>query len=56
MKAVYKNNAAHIDLPFSIDLKATFECGQAFRWKEVLPGVYDGAAGERFARIARTDT
>lgn len=52
----YLNHTAYIALPFPIDLAATFECGQAFRWKMASPGVYEGIAGERFARVARTES
>lgn len=55
-KVAYSGSAAFIELPSGIDLKATFECGQAFRWKEVAPGAYEGVAGGQRARIARTET
>jgi N-glycosylase/DNA lyase len=52
---VYLDKTAYIDLPSGIDLAATFECGQAFRWKAAASGVYEGMAGDRRARIALTD-
>ena len=51
---VYKDNTAYIDLPGGIDMAATFECGQAFRWKPAGPNAYEGAAGRHWARIERT--
>jgi N-glycosylase/DNA lyase len=49
------DNTAYIEIPGGIDLRSTFECGQAFRWRAVGPGVYEGVAGKRRARIAETD-
>jgi N-glycosylase/DNA lyase len=52
----YKDNTAYIDIPGGVDLAATFESGQAFRWRKAAPGVYDGMTGSRCARICRTET
>jgi N-glycosylase/DNA lyase len=52
----YGNGTAYIDIPGGIDLAATFDCGQAFRWRMLSPGVFEGIAGSRRARISMTAT
>jgi N-glycosylase/DNA lyase len=50
----YENDTAYIDLPCGIDLDATFNCGQVFRWKKGSRGGYEGMAGSHRARVERT--
>lgn len=51
----FADESAIVEVPGGIDLAATFESGQAFRWRQAGPGVYEGAAGRCRARISRTE-
>ena len=37
------------------ELSATLDCGQAFRWKEVLSGVWEGIAFGKFLKISQNE-
>ena len=47
----YENGAAIVPLPGGINLSATFDCGQAFRWRALPDGGYEGIAGGYRAAI-----
>jgi N-glycosylase/DNA lyase len=51
----YSDSTAYIEIPEGINLEATFECGQAFRWRALPQGGYEGTAGSHRATIRRTD-
>ncbi len=42
-----------VEIPAGFDLAQTLDCGQAFRWRETAPGLWEGAAGNRFLRLSQ---
>ena len=54
MSTNFVDNTAYIDIDCGIDMAATFQCGQAFRWKEVSPDVFEGVAGKHRALVEKT--
>ena len=42
-----------IPSPVPFDLAQTLDCGQAFRWVECTPGVWEGAAFGKFLRLSQ---
>jgi N-glycosylase/DNA lyase len=52
---IIQSNTVYIDVHGEFDLSATFECGQAFRWRALPNKEYEGVADRYRARISRTN-
>lgn len=52
----YRHGSAFVKIAGEFDIAATFGCGQAFRWRALPGGLYEGVAGNHRAVITKTDS
>ena len=55
MNISFENNNTYIVSPDCFSIAATLDCGQAFRWEEIVNGVWEGIANDRYLKIEQND-
>ena len=51
----FKNDGTYIYAPENFSLAATLDCGQAFRWREIEGGIWEGIALDRYLKLKQTE-
>lgn len=51
----FENNNTYIHNLDCFELAATLDCGQAFRWRQLSPTVWEGIADNRYLKIEQSD-
>lgn len=51
MLIIYNQNDIIVEGVKCLDLELTLDCGQAFRWKKIHDGIFEGVAGGHYLKI-----